>query len=223
MIIMAKNIVKEVWKFLDTNSTITRSMQDGLINTRALAKHIVKEKKLDASLDAVISAIRRYELTKYDDVFGTAHKLLLQTINISTRSKLAVLSLQKDADIQQKLPDLFAMIQYIRGDVLRISQANESIKLVFDMKNLTSVLALFPKSKIIHVECDVAEIDMHLHPKMQSTPGILAITATELAMNGINIVESVNCPPEMLMYVKEEDLLKAYNVLYQLCSSQKRK
>jgi len=222
MLIVAENIVKDVWRFLDSSPHITRMIQNGFINTRALAKHIIKEKKFNASLDAVISAIRRYELTKYDDVFGAAHKILYQTVNISTRSKLAVLSLQKEADIQRKLPELFAMIQYIRGDVLRISQANESIKLVFDMKNLDNVLALFPKSKIINVECDVAEINMLLHPKMQTTPGILAITSTELAINGINIVESVNCPPEMLMYVKENDLLKAYNVIHQLCTAKKK-
>ena len=219
---MAKNIVTDVWRFLDSNPSITHMMQDELINIRALAKHIIKERKLDASLDAVISAIRRYELPKNDHLFDAARRMLLQTINISTRTKLAVLSLQKEADIQRKLPELFAMIQYIRGDVLRISQANESIKLVFDMKNLDNVLALFPKSKILHVESDVAEINMLLHPKMQTTPGILAITSTELAVNGINIVESVNCPPEMLMYVKEADLLKAYNVLYQLCNIKKK-
>ena len=56
---------------------------------------------------------------------------------------------------------------------------------------------------------------------MQKTPGILAVIANELAINGINIFEFVTCPPEMLCIVKKEDLLRASNILYKLCESQK--
>ncbi len=35
-------------------------------------------------------------------------------------------------------------------------------------------------------------------------------------------MENMACPPEMLLFVKEEDLLKAYNILHQLCISEKK-
>ena len=58
---------------------------------------------------------------------------------------------------------------------------------------------------------------MHMHPKMRTTQGILAAISNELAINGINIIEIMSCFPEMLFFVKEQDVLKAHQVLHQLC------
>jgi len=215
------NIVHEVWKILDNNPSIRTEMNRGLINISALARYIINEKKLNASIDAVISAIRRYELDKNGDIFNNAYKILGHTVNISTKSNLAEISLIKDDDVQHLLPKLFDIIKYIRGDVLRVTQANESIRLLIDEKNMENVLKLFPKNKIISKEKDLAEVNIYIHPKMQTTPGILATIANELALHKINIVEFMTCPPEMICVVKKDDLIKASNVLYQLCSYKK--
>lgn len=215
------NTVHEVWKILDNNPSIRTEMNRGLINISALARYIINEKKLNASLDAIISAIRRYEFDKNDDIFKNAYKILGHTVNISTKSNLAEISLIKDDDVQQLLPKLFDIIKYIRGDVLRVTQANESIRLLIDEKNMENVLKLFPKNKIISKEKDLGEVNIYIHPKMQTTPGILATIANELALHKINIVEFMTCPPEMICVVKKDDLIKASNVLYKLCSYKK--
>jgi aspartokinase len=212
------NIVHEVWKVLDNNPSIRKEMNRNLINISALARFIIKNKKLDASVDAVISAIRRYEIDKHDDIFENAYKILGQTVNISTKSNLAEISLIKDDDVQILLPKLFDYIKYIRGDVLRVTQANESIRLLIDEKNMENILKLFPKNKIITKEKDLAEINIYIHPQMQTTPGILATIANEIALHKINIIEFMTCPPEMICVVKKNDLIKASNVLYKLCT-----
>jgi aspartokinase len=212
------NIVHEVWKVLDNNPSIRKEMNRDLINISALARYIIKNKKLNASIDAVISAIRRYEIDKHDDIFENAYKILGHTVNISTKSNLAEISLIKDDDVQFLISKLFDFIKYIRGDVLRVTQANESIRLLIDEKNMENVLKLFPKNKIIANEKDLAEVNIYIHPKMQTTPGILATIANELALHKINIVEFMTCPPEMICVVKKDDLIKASNVLYKLCT-----
>jgi aspartokinase len=215
------NIVQTVWKIIDHDPSIKRELSRGLINTSALARYIITQKRIDATFDAVITAIRRYTIEKQDDIFSTAYKMLSQTVNISTKSNLAEISLVKDDEVQQILPNVFNIIKYIRGDVLRVMQANESIRLLIDEKNLENVATLFPKDKIITKEINLAEIDIYIHPKMQTTPGILATIANELTMNGINIIEFMTCPPEMLCFVKKEDLIRASDILYQLCQSKK--
>lgn len=212
------NIVHEVWKILDNNPSIRREMNRDLINISALARYIINEKKIEATLDAVISAIRRYKLELHEDVFDNAYRMLSKTVNISTKSSLAEISLIKDDEVQEILPRLFSIIKYIYGDILRVSQANESIRLLIDEKNMDKVIDLFPKNKIISKEKGLAEINIYIHPKMQTTPGILAAIANELAINDINIVEFMTCPPEMICVVKKDDLIRASNVLYQLCS-----
>ena len=213
------NITHEVWKILDNNPSIRRDLNRGLINTSALARYIIKEKKLSASLDAIIIAIRRYEINQHKEIFNIAQKLLSKIVNLSTKDNLAEISLIKDTEVQKILPKLFSFIHYVQGDVLRVTQANKSIRLLIDEKNLEQVISLFPKDKILTKEKGLAEINISIHPQMQDTPGILAMIANELAINEINIVEFVTCPPEMLCIVKKEDLLKATGILYQLCES----
>jgi aspartokinase len=215
------NITHEVWKILDNNPSLRQEMKRGLINISALAKYIITEKKVDTTIDAVISAIRRYKLDKHDDIFNNAYKILGQTVNLSSKSNLAEITLVKDDDVQQLLPKLFSIIKYIRGDVLRIFQANESIRILIDEKNIDNVMKIFPKSKIITKEKNLAEINCNVNPKMQTTPGILATIANEIALNEINIVEFMTCTPELICVIKKDDLLKTSNVLYKLCEGEK--
>jgi aspartokinase len=211
------NIVHEVWKILDTSPSIQREMSRGLINHSALARYIIEEKKVDGNIDAVLSAIRRYEIDHYEELFNNANNIICQSA-VSTKSKLANISIIKDTATQKLIPKLFLLINYNRGDVLRIIQADESIKILVDEKNLGKVKQLFPKDKIINIDEDLGEINIHLHPEAVNTPGIIAVISNELLMNGINIMETMSSVPELLWFVKEKDLLKAYNVFYQLCT-----
>jgi len=213
---MAKN-VHEIWKTIDDDPSIRRDLARGLINTTALARHIITDRHIDTTLDAAVSAIRRYEHTAFTDVYQPARKLLGQTVNVSTKSNLAEIALSKDDDVQRTLPKVFSIIRYIRGDVLRIMQANESIRLLIDEKNLAKVQNLFPKHTILATETHLAEITITIHPEMQKTPGILSLLATELSLNGINIVEVMTCPPEMLFIISHHEFQKASDVIHRLC------
>lgn len=212
-----KNAVSEVWRILDNSPCIKRDLSRGLINARALAKYILKTQKMDTTLDAVISAIRRYEFGRQDDIFTNAREGLGKTVNLSTRSGLIEMSLVKDEDVQRVLPELFDIIDYARGEVLRVIQATEAIKILVDEKNLENVTELFQKDKILNIDRNIAEINMHMHPKMGATRGVLAVVGSELAINDVNVLEIMSCLPEMLLFVKEKDILKAYQVLYELC------
>lgn len=215
------NITHKVWKELDNDTSIRRCISRGLINTTSLARYLIKKKKIEGTLDAVSSAIRRYEHERYDEIFITANKIV-SFGEISTRGKLANIAVIKDAEIQELIPKLFSIIQFNRGDVLRIIQADEAIKILVNEKNLKKVENLFPKNKIIKIDQNLAEINMHLHPEAVNTPGIIAVISNELAMHGINVMETMSCVPEMLWFVKEKDVLKAYNVMFQLCSPFKK-
>jgi aspartokinase len=210
------NIAHQVWKILDDNPHIRRCMSQGLINTTALARYLLKSKKVDGTLEAISSAIRRYQLDSYEEIFTTANKIV-SLGSLSTKSKLANIALIKDTEVEELLPKIFSIIQYNRGDVLRIIQADEAIKILVNEKNLDKIKNLFPKDKIIKIDRNLAEINMHLHPEAVNTPGIIAAISNELALDNVNIMEAMSCVPEMLWFVKEKDILKAYNILYQLC------
>ena len=104
---------------------------------------------------------------------------------LSTKSRLANIAVIKDSEIQELLPKLFSIIQFNRGDVLRIIQADEAIKILVNEKNLEKVKDLLPKNKIIKVDQNLAELNIHLHPDAIKTPGLTAAISTELAMDSI--------------------------------------
>ena len=212
------NIVHLVWNTLDTRPCIKKNMKLGLINTRALARYLIKEYHIETNLDAVISAIRRYDFKITNNIFSNCEQILRKTVNLSTRSGLVEIALKKDIEIQRAIPNLYRYIKYEYGDVLRILQANETIRILIDMKNLENILSLFQKEKILDIQKNLAEINMHIHPEMEKTPGILSLITTELSINNINIIDTMTCSPEIIWFVKENDLLKAYQTLHNLCN-----
>ena len=210
------NISKKIWKILDRSPQITKNLNHNLINIRALAKYIIKEEKIDATLDSVISSIRRYEYDSSDNIFEKAYQLIHKTNAILTRSPLIEIAVVKDTEVQKKLSQLFSIIRYNAGEVLRIIQGDGAIKIIIDKKNLEKVKTLFLEQDIIDIEQDIGEISVHMHPEGGRTPGVLAILGNELALNGINVKEIMSCLPELMWFVDEKDIPKAYNVLYQL-------
>jgi hypothetical protein len=192
----------------------------GLVNVRALARYIIKEQKMNVSIDAVISAIRRYNLARSEKTFENAKKMIGQVISISTKNRLASIDVTKDSEIQRLLPKLFSIINYNQGDVLRIIHADESINIFIDEKNLEQIKKLLPQGKIIRIYTDLAGINIRIKLDAQKTPGLVALIANELTINNINVMDFMSCVSELLCellwFVEDSNLMKAYNVINQL-------
>jgi aspartokinase len=215
--ILNTNVTKKIWQLLDRNPCILTNMRYGLINIRALAQYLIKEERIDTNIDAVVSAIRRYNFDTHDTIFRNAHKIIREPTAISTRSPLAILSVVKDTEVQNILPQFYSVIQPDQGDVLRVIQGNRSIKIIIDTHNLERVKDLFSEKDILAIDKNLGEICVHnMVRNGRITPGILAISANELAINSINILEIMSGSSEILWFVEERDIQKAYNVLYQL-------
>lgn len=215
------NIAEEVRKFMNRQLYLQQSFQMGIINYRALAKIIISTQKINGTIDSVISALRRYESKENKELYKKAVKIFEKTITISTRSKLVRILIIKEDKIQQILPQIFSIVNYAQGDVLRITQADKSLCLIFDQKNFENILKLIPKKFIKAVDKNLAEINLYLHPDTKHTPGITAILSNDLAMNHINIIGTISCNPEWIWIVEEKDLIKTYNVFYQLWQNSK--
>jgi|GEM_PF-721926 len=211
------NVTKKIWRLLDRNPCILRNMRSGLINVRALASYLIREEKIKTTIDAAVSAIRRYNFDAYDATYKKAHTIIREPTTISTRSPLAIVSVVKDSEVQHILPRLYSGIQLDQGDILRIMQGNRSVNIVIDGHNLVFVRRLFPKKDILAIDENLGEICVHnIVPTGRVTPGILAISANELAINNINVLEIMSGSSEILWFVEERDIQRAYDVLYQL-------
>ena len=115
-----KNIQVEVRRLIDNNIALRKLLRDEIINVRALARKFLKDYELNCSLEAVISAIRRYE-TRADekDYLPMVYKLLKQA-KLLSRTKLASILLKKNTTVRENLPKLFPAVDFEGGDTLRI-------------------------------------------------------------------------------------------------------
>jgi len=144
------NIAGEVNDFLDKSPCVRRNLDIKLINISALARMIIKEKKLDiTTMDAIISAIRRYKLDYHTPIFDKAYEIINVTTSISTKTRLVSISLINETEVQNLLAKLFSIIKNKHGDVLRIIPSDKYIEIIMEEKNLDRIKKISPEKKSI--------------------------------------------------------------------------
>ncbi len=216
------SIARIIWKEIEEDAIVRRALEKDIVSLKNLAVYLIKKHKLDSTLDAVISAIRRYkEERPLEAKFETARKVIARSEDIRITTHIVEIAFEKKKEVQEILQKAFHLIDYDKGEILLIMQGEKSIKLIINDKNKEKMLVLFPKRSIRHIEENLAEINIQLAEEAVRTPGIITVLATELMVHDINIVESMSCVPEMLFFVKQKDIVKSYELLFNLCADRK--
>lgn len=211
-----KHIQVEVTRLIDNNIAIRKLLKEDLINVRALARKFLEEYSLKCSIEAVISAIRRYDKgSKERDYLPTIYKMLKKA-KLSTRMKLSSILLKKSQFVREKLPKLFSIVDFEGGDTLRIFEVSKYIKVIIEEKLLASVKKIFRDSDVVLIENNLSELDILYDVDITKTPGVFATLSNELAANNISIVDSMICYNEHIIIVLEKDTQHAFNVLFGL-------
>lgn len=212
------SIAKEIWKHIHDDAVIRRAIEKDIISMKGLAVYLIKEKKVHASADAIISAIRRYKEDKpLEKEYEKAKKVIANSEDIRITSNIINISVEKNRKTQELLQKIFSLVDYEKGELLLIIQGEQSIKVLINEKNRGKVLGVFNEKNIKHIEEKLAEINIKLANEATQTPGIIATLSTELMINNINIYELMSCVPEMLVFVKQKDVVKTYEILFDMC------
>jgi len=203
------NIQNEVTNFIEQDVS-TR----GIINTRALAKYIHKNLMLSSSIDAVISAIRRYETKEEPKEYIKKRYKLIAGAKVSSRTRMASVLFRKEMDVRNSLIKLYNKIDFSKGEVLRILEVSQFVKIVIDEANLKKVEELFTKKDIVEIEKKIGEISIIYSEDVKETPGVFAALTSELALNDISIIDGVICGSEHIFIINEDDQMKALQALH---------
>ena len=195
-----KSIANQVWRIMGSDIGLQRDLSRSIINTRALARYIIENYDLNASVDSVISAIRRFEKEKkqteqkYTNIFKDSR--------ILTKNNLACITLR---GIDKKELKSFS----------RIIIGTTETKIIIDQSQIKEIREKLGRS-IETIESNLGELSITISEIAIKTRGVLAIIANEISLASINIEEIIICPPEFLIYVKEEDLIKTHESLLRL-------
>ena len=207
------NINQAIWKILSSDLAVQKDFSRKIVNVRALAKHIIKKYELPASLDSVISAVRRFQSSENfeENEKGMLH--IFRDSVVSTKNNMACITLGI------RTPELFKKISSNGSSKLpiKVTAGSEEVKLIVEQPHLEKVKGCFDKKDVIDIDKDLSELHVVVAEKAVHTKGVMARLANELSLANINIHEVIICPPEFMVYVKERDIVKAHEAMMKLC------
>ena len=203
-------------RIIESDGAIRKDLSRGLLNVRGLARYIQKEATRegeDLSIEAVIGAIRRYDVGKRVAAHESTGRLFKK---LTMRNKIVDLAILNDPEITAALGRFASTIDYGLGETFRLVSGVESIRVVIDEKNLEKMKSIIPKKNIPKIVTGLAEIIVSMSGVADTTPGVVSTVTTELAMNDINMIEFMSCVPELIIVVDERDALRSYDAIEKL-------
>ncbi len=199
-----------VWRCIAEDASIQKDLQRGLINVRGLARHLIDKHHIGASMDAVISAIRRFET---EQVFADNTKdidSVMKSAVITTKNFVTCITMK---EVEYKTISMDYVGKNILKENFRMVKSKEIIKLFLNQKDIEKKLDLFSKGNVISVTKDLAEIRVTMNHKATETVGVLARLSHEIALHDVPIFELISAIPELLIYVKSDDLVRAHKAV----------
>lgn len=205
-----------VAKMIESDGAVKKDLSRGIVNVRSLARFIQEEGRREGkelSLEAIIGAIRRYPVEERWSAHEDIGKLIGK---LTVRNKIVDVVVLNDPEITAALGRFASMIDYSLGETFRLLSGVESIRVVIDEKNLEKMKSIIPRKNIPTISTGLAEIIVSLREGAGATPGVVSTVTTELAIEGINMIEFMSCVPELIIVVDERDALRSYAAIEKL-------
>ncbi|MDP6648095.1 MAG: hypothetical protein QGH34_01750 [Candidatus Woesearchaeota archaeon] len=203
-------------EFLNKNPEVENCYQQGLINRRSLARYLIKNEIAKSNqLEATIAMLRRFKFKKINN----EEKNVFKDIKINIKDNITILDFEKEKELVKKLESIIAKTNYDKGDTLKIVIGSSSIKLFIDKENQKIIKNLIEKFNTENTLDSISEISVMFPKNAIDTKGILSTITKELVMNEIIISEFLTASPELLIYVKDEYVLKTYEILKRIKKS----
>ena len=210
------HIAEQVTVFLNNDFIIRKCLFRNILSFRALSRYIIHSLGLEEkNSDAVMSAIRRYKLDERQKTEAELKGSFLK-LSIKTRSNIADVYLKKNKKALEQLNRINSIVDVEKGEVIRIIQAEEGIKIILDEKNVDTFFDYFSKKDVLSIEKNLVEINLHFNLEASKTKGIISLISSSFSAENINIVEIMSSAPELLLFIKKDDLIKALTVISNL-------
>ena len=207
------NINLLLQNFFNKNPDIRKASARGIVNRRALAKYIIEAENLDKSkFEALITALRRFEIkTEKKQTYS-----LFKEIKVSTKDNISIIYLEKSEEVLKNISKVVNLINFHKHETLKIVLGSLSVKMFIDEFNVKKIKDIFFSKDIITIYNSISEISLIFPDEAPKIKGVIAYATSELAINDINIIEILTGRPELMVYVNESDLLKAYETIKRL-------
>lgn len=208
---MGTTISKIVQRVLSSYPYIEEYLASGLINFRALSRHIYNDVRREfgeeVKFQSVVTAVRRYPVSKtmrgkirISDILAKSEVTLKYDVGVITTSldKSVIVLLEK---IQSDLKNPYMVFQGV-----------ETLTIVVEESQLEHIAAMF-REKVLDKKDKLAFVIVKSPRAIVDTPGVIAYLGNVLALEGINLIEMMSSHTETCFIVDEGDALQTVDAI----------
>jgi hypothetical protein len=202
--------------FLSKNPEIENCYQQGLINRRSLARFLIENKIAKSNqTDAVIAMLRRFDFKNIKPEKSD----LFKDIKINVKDNILILDFEKNKELIKNLSTIITNTNYEKGQTLKIVIGSSTVKIFIDKENKDLVTNIISNFKLSEEHKNISELSITFPKNAIKTKGLLSTVTKQLSLNNIIISELLTASPELLIYLNEEYILKAYEIIKRLKNS----
>ena len=210
-------ISRIVEKMVKENPSLEIALAKDIISYSKLARYLRQEvekefgKKItDAAIMQALKRLREKSELMYEK------KSEFYALELNTNSNIMSITIGKSNRLPQIMQSLYAMPELEQGFVLNATHGNNQTTFLISRILEHKVEELLHGEKIIARMKDLSQLSIRFDHKMFEAAGFIVYVLKDLTWNNINIIEIVSTYTELIIIVKNEDLLKAHNILQRL-------
>ena len=211
-----ENVNEFIQHELNKDQSIKKDLKRKVINIRGLANHLKEHHKLETSLDAIISAIRRFSRNLPEEKLQNKTYALLKQAKLTMKTKMALITLKRADEVKTVLGRPDKIVDYQQHDTIRVLEGSKTYQFIIDRKNLENLKQQFPKRNILHENNNVGMIEITYPEDLVKTPGVFSLISQELAQHDISISAALIGTQEHIIVVNDDQVLKAAELIYHL-------
>jgi len=215
-----ESVAERTRAYIDAHPSVKDCIAKDLINYSSLARMIMKDLDIKNE-EAVMIACRRYaqKLARKDHE-GEILSILADS-RLEVKTKICIVTASNDWAVLQRLEKLFAKLINQKA-LMQVIQGAQAITIIADEKLRSEVVTEVGEGNVLKVREDLVEITVKSPQRIGETSGVFSYLASNLAEQGVNIVETVSCYTDTIFIVHEKDMIPAYSLLSNLLESSER-
>lgn len=210
-------ISRIVEKMIKENPALEIALAKDIISYSKLARYlhdeVQKEFGKSATDAAIMQALKRLR-EKSEKLYEKKTKFY--ALELNTNSNIVSITIGKTNKLPQIMQSIYGMKELEEGFVLNATHGNQQTTLLLSKILEHKVNELLEGERIIAKVDNLSQLSVRFDEQMFEAPGFIVYVLKELTWNNINIIEIVSTYTELIIIVKNEDLMKAYNIVQKL-------
>lgn len=204
-----------VEKMVKENPSLEIALAKDIVSYSKLARYLRGEvekefgnKATDAAITAALKRLKERSSQLYEGKKGEFYAL-----ELNTSSNLMELTIGKTGRLPAIMKGIYEFPELEEGCIMHAVHGNNQTTFVFTSRLEKKIKGLLSGEKALsEIKC-LAQLSIKFDEKMFQTPGFIVYVLKELAWSSISIMEVVSTYTELIVIVKQDDLMNAYKIV----------